>query len=343
MTLSFSRSQKNNVPQRAPGGEYYTWRNEDTVRPLGITGVYDGQLPDSQYLMQYVYYRLALGYTTGYTFMFDAGRLTLSAGLSLGLNHAQYDDFSDPFEKLISQYHQGWKFSNRMTLSATWDGRDLIENTTRGYLVSQSFTYAGGVLGGLSNYIRSTTSAAGYLTAFEIPGDTPTKGVVSLNTSLSLMLRQYWKMEGDSAWALHDPRDGATKYEMLYLDGMTVGRGFNPVFGQSFMWDNMLELSIPVVQNLLAAEVFVSATGLYKDPVKDLDLGRLQWYFAGGAGLKLKIPGFPLGLYLVKNATFNKAGSGSFGWEHGDIFNPNPSAQDGRGLTLVLAITTSLY
>lgn len=338
VSLSFSRSQKTNVPQRAPGGEYYTWENEGSARPWGATGDYNGQLPDSQYLMDYVYYRLALGYTTGYTFMFDAGRLTASAGLSIGLNHAQYDDKYDPFEKLISQYHEGWKFSNRLTLSLTWDGRDLIENTTKGYVLSQSFTYAGGLLGGLSNYIRLTTSAAGYLTVFETQGENPMKGVVSLSTSLNFMLPQYWNKD-NAGWNFYDPRDGATKYEMLYLDGMSVGRGFQPVFGQSFMWDTMLELSVPLVQNLLAAEVFTSATALYGKQVSTLSFSGLDWYFAGGVGVKLSIPGFPLGLYLVKNATVRDGNP--FAWESGTIFNPDGIS--GRGLSLVLAITTSLY
>lgn len=338
VSLSFDRSRKTNVPQRAVGGQYYSWETADTARPLGTTTDYNGELPDSQYLMDYVYYRVALGYTTGYTFMFNAGRLTASAGLSVGLNHAQYDDKYDAFEKLIMQYHEGWKFSNRLTLSLTWDGRDLIENTTRGYVISQSFTYAGGLLGGLSNYIRSTSSAAGYLTAFETKGENPVKGVVSLTTTVNLMLPQYWNKEG-SGWAFHDPRDGATRYEMLYLDGMSIGRGFQPVFGQSFMWDTMLELTVPVVKNLLSAEVFTSATAISDQQISKISFPELNWYFSGGAGVKLSIPGFPLGLYLVKNATIKDGNS--FTWESGQLFNPNN--QKGHGLSIVLAITTSLY
>jgi len=56
-----------------------------------------------------------------------------------------------------------------------------------------------------------------------------------------------------------------------------------------------------------------------------------------GAGVKLKVPGFPLGLYLVKNATYI---DDAFSWVEGNIFK-GTSADS--GLSLVLAITTTLY
>ncbi|HKL57699.1 MAG TPA: hypothetical protein VJ854_04805, partial [Sphaerochaeta sp.] len=68
-------------------------------------------------------------------------------------------------------------------------------------------------------------------------------------------------------------------------------------------------------------------------------LGALDWYFSMGAGIKLKIPGFPLGLYLVKNATYME---NAFAWsENNNLFknSSNPTS----GLSLVLAITTSFY
>lgn len=314
----------------------YYWATDGTAYPAGYDSYEayeeaDFETPDDEHLMDYDYYRLALGYTTGYTFMFDAGRLTASAGVSIGINHAAYDDSLTPFERILSEYHEGWRWSNKATLSLVWDGRDLIENTTKGYMLSQSFTYAGGVLGGLSNYMKTTTSASGYATLFETSGENPFRGVLSLTSTLSAMLPQYWNNDGASAW--YAARDGATKYEMIYLDGMTTGRGFDPVYYNSLMWDNTLELSMPIVKNLLWGEVFTSATGLYKGDVSDIgSLSALNWYFSGGAGIKLKIPGFPLGLYIVKNATL-KSGE-SFQWDDGTLLG---------GTKIVLAITTSLY
>lgn len=349
LTLNLERSVKSGVMQKGAGSGYYNGRDEESW-PLGYNSYLEyaaagKATPSSQYLMSYDYYRIALGYNTGYTFMFDPGRLTLSVGASIGLNHAVYDqDKYDPYELLIQRYHERWQFSNRLSLYLSWDGRDLIENTTRGYLLSQQFTYAGGGLFGLSNYMRSTTSASGYLTLFSIPAEKPYNGVMSLTSSVSFMLPQYSNLGGYGDWGWHDAKQGATKYEMLYIDGMNIGRGFTPVFDLSFMWDNMLEFSIPIVQNVLAAEAFVSATGV-TDTLGELNsFSNINWYFSMGAGIKLKIPGFPLGLYLVKNAAYNVdayTNPGKFSWVGGDIFKASSSSTS--GMKLVLAITTSLF
>lgn len=348
LSLSFERSVKSGVMQKGAGSDYYDGR-DDVSWPLGYNSHAEyaaagKATPSSQYLMSYDYYRIALGYNTGYTFMFNPGRLSLSVGASIGLNHAVYDAAKyDPYEQLIMLYHKKWQFSNRLSLYISWDGRDLIENTTRGYLLSQQFTYAGGVLFGLSNYMRSTTSASGYLTLFSIPAEKPYNGVLSLTSSVSLMLPQYSNLGGNGDWGWHQPEKGATKYEMLYIDGMNIGRGFTPVFDLSFMWDNMVEFSIPIVQNVLAAEAFVSATGVVEKLPQLNSFSNLNWYFSMGAGIKLKIPGFPLGLYLVKNAAFNVdayTNGNSFSWVGGDIFKGSSSTS---GMKLVLAITTSLF
>ena len=104
--------------------------------------------------------------------------------------------------------------------------------------------------------------------------------------------------------------------------------------GYGFLWHNQVELSYPLVRNVLNIEGFVSADGttLEGGEISDLHgISDLQWYFAGGFGIKLRIPGFPLGLYWVKNATLNEANG--FDFVDGSIF----------GGSIVLAITTSIY
>ena len=91
-----------------------------------------------------------------------------------------------------------------------------------------------------------------------------------------------------------------------------------------------------MAQNVLAAEVYASATGVSTD-LKKVGFGDLAWYFSAGAGIKLKVPGFPLGLYLVKNATYI---NDTFSWEPGNFFKGKSA---NSGMSLVLAITTTLY
>ena len=338
VSLSVERSRRTNVLQRAPNSDYYDgWDRYEETWPLGFGSADEwyasGQdYPSSGNLMEYDYYRFAVGYNTGYTFTFDQGNLTIGGGISIGLNHAVYDENQyDPYEELITKYHDGWKFSNRISLSLTWDGRDLIQNTTKGYVISGSFTYAGGFLFGLSNYNRLSLSASAYHSLFHTVNEEEREShlVLSGTTSVSFMQPQFWN-DGDG-WKWHEASKGATTYEMLYIDGMNIGRGFNAVTHLSFLWHNQIELSYPLVLDILNAEVFVSASAVTQTLEELQAFGNIDWYFAAGAGIRLRIPGFPLGLYLVKNATVIDS---SFSWDNDGLIG---------GIKLVLAISTSIY
>lgn len=341
VSLSFSHKKVEGELQRADSTvPYYDGRNDGETYPKGYDSSASWRNSSKSYpaakdLMDYRLFTFSLGYSTGYTFIYDVGRLSFSGGLSVSLNKAVYDkDKYDPFEKLIYKYGQAWQFSNKLTLSAQWDGRDYVTNTTKGYVLGASMTYAGGLLGGLSNYIKLTGSAAGYLKLFSFQTkDEKTKNIMlCASTSANVMLPQLYNYEG--SFGFHDPKLGATKYEMLYIDGMTIGRGFSTITDQAFLWDNMLEVSYQLVDNVIQAEAFVSATGIKNNLGK---ASNLNWYFAAGAGIKLKISGFPLGLYLVKNA---KIEDNVFAWKSGSYFNWNNSSTS--GMSLVLAISTSL-
>ncbi len=344
LSLSFERSVKDGTLQRGTGSDYKGLETTKSAYPLGYSSyasylASNEAIPSSKDLMTYDYLRFAIGYNSGYTFMFQPGSLILSGGVSIGLNRALYDRaLYDPFEKLIKKYADRWQFSNRISLGLTWDGRDLIENTSKGYLFSQSFAYAGGILGGLSNYIRSSSSASGYVTLFTFTlGEKKANVVLGATSTLNIMLPQYYSNEG--SWAWRPAIEGATRYEMLYIDGMNIGRGFNVVYDQSLLFDNQLSISWPLAHNVLSAEVYVSGTGVISSLDDLAGLNSLGWYYSMGAGIKLKIPGFPLGLYLVKNATYL---SDTFAWsENNNLFKS--SSNPDSGLSLVLAITTSFY
>lgn len=338
--FSFSRSKVGGVLQAGLGSPRDDGKEDSRSYPLGYPSreAYEEARfaqPAANYLMAYDLLSFTLGYDTGYTFVFGPGRLALSGGLSLGFNRALYDrDRFNPYEDLIYRYGQKWQLSNRMTAGVRWDGRDLFNYTTKGYVLDQSLTFAGGFLGGLSNYIKSVSSAAGYLKLFGVPDDAgmDKNCVASLSTSLSLMVPQYCKAQDGALWAWRDASEGATTFEMLYIDGMVVGRGFNLVTGLSFLWDNVLSVSYPLARDVVDIETFVSATAARKS-LKGLQWDQLGWYMAAGVGLQLKIPGFPLGLYLVKNATFNVAEPKAFAWDDGNLL---------LGTKLVLAISLGI-
>lgn len=347
ISISAERSVKVNQLQRGQYSDYYDGRDsEHKTYPLGFANAEDYwnssvSNPGSEYLMNYDYYRIALGYNTGYTFTFQPGNLSLTGGISIGLNHAVYDSTKyDPYDLLIHKYGQKWQFANRISLGLTWDGRDLKTNTSRGYLLSMGYTYAGGILGGLSNYNKLSFNGAFYHSIFSHEDEDGRSKhlVLSLSSNVSFMFDQFWKKDG--VWGLYDARQGATKYEMLYIDGMNIGRGFSPITDKSFLWHNQIELSYPLVMDVLSVEGFASGTGVTNTLDELSSFGNIDWYFAFGAGIRMRIPGFPLGLYLVKNATYGIDNNG-FEWDSGYIFGTGQD--DGRGLKLVLAITTSIY
>lgn len=349
ISFSVEHSYRDDTLQRAYGSDYFDGRDNDKITyPLGYPsadawyGSDNPLYPTDAYLMAYHYWRIAVGYDTGYTFTFDPGSLTLAAGVSFGINRAFYDDTKyDPYELLIKRYHERWQWSNRLSLSITWDGRDLRQNTTKGYVLSASWTYAGGFLGGLSNYNRFTLSGAGYHSLFSYTNDEgETKNLVlSLSTSVSFMFDQFWNNGDGTGWSWHNAKQGATRYEMLYIDGMNIGRGFDVVYDKAFLWHTQLDLTFPIVNQIVAVEGFVSATGVTGELEELSEFRNIDWYFAAGIGLKMQIPGFPLGLYIVKNATWTH--ERNFQWESGLLFAD--SNRPGSGLKIVLAITTSLY
>ncbi|MGD1823517.1 MAG: outer membrane protein assembly factor BamA [Pleomorphochaeta sp.] len=351
-SLSFQHSYVDDVLVKG-SDSFYTGHLEEedseNAYPLGYSS-YDEYLaadedyPDSQYLMDYELYRISAGYNTGYTFDFDPGSLILSTGLDLGVNRAYFDSNYLPFSWLIYQYSLKWQFSNKYTLGIAWDGRDLINNTTRGWYVAQNFTYAGGILGGLSNYNKSVTSFAAYTPIYSwVNEEEKQKTIVgSYSSSFSLMLPQYYN-HSTYGYGFYDAIEGATVSEMLYIDGTSVALGHDVVEDLEFVFDNKLSLQYSIVDNILAVDTFISATAVSEDYSDAINFNNWDWYFATGIGAKLEISGFPIGLYLVKDATILNSESEDFTFVEGSLFNFTDDNSIFNGVNLVLAFTTSLY
>lgn len=351
-SISFQHSNIEDVLVKG-SDNFYTGHLEDVdsdnAYPLGYSSyeeylAADKATPDSQYLMDYELYRISAGYDTGYTFKYDNGSLIVSTGLDLGVNRAYFDSSYLPFEELIYLYSLKWQFSNKFNIGFAWDGRDLIKNTTSGWYVSQNFTYAGGILGGLSNYIKSSTSFAAYTPVITwVNAEEKEKNIVgSFTSNLSLMLPQYYSSDNGYDW--YDAKEGATISEMLYIDGTSIAIGHDVVQDLEFLFDNKLSLEYSLVDNILALDAFVSATAVTEDISDAFAFDNWDWYFASGIGLKMKISGFPIGLYLVKDATILNSENEGFTFESGSLFNLNDDDNSIlNGMNLVLSFTTSLF
>ena len=347
ISISAERNVRSGILQKGIGSDFYDGRDTDkSTYPLGYENAYDWyyinsqNYPSSNYLMNYDYYSFDVGYNSAYSWVFAPGILKVGGGVSVGLNHAVYDNTKyTPYELLIAKYNEKWQFSNKIHASLSWDGRNYVDKVPHGYVLSASYTYAGGVLGGLSNYNKLSFSASAYRGIFQFGGKEDGKKknlILGISSEVDVMLPQYWLYGDIKGW--QNPKSGATKYEMLYIDGMNIGRGFSVVYDQAFLWNNQIDLTYPLAEDVLSLEAFVSATGVQSDLNKINGISSINWYFAAGAGIKMEIPGFPLGLYLVKNATIKN--NEGWKWQNGTLFS---GSKEGSGLSLVLAITTSIY
>lgn len=348
----FSISAKNvsydDIQELGTSGDFYENKGENAY-PAGYNSYAayeeaDEADPDDSYLMDYTLTTFSAGYSTGYTFKFDPGNLTVSTGLTFSLNHAVFEDNSLPFSYLLYEYGQGWQWSNKYTLGFAWDGRDLKSNTTRGYYISQDFTYAGGILGGLSDYIKTSTSFSAYTPVYSwSTEDEEKKNIIgSYSTNFSLMLPQYSEDE-DGNWGWEDATDNATSSEMHYIDGTTIALGHDAVYNQAFLFDNKISLEYSIVKNLVAWDTFVSATAISEVTPWSSEF-YMDWYFAAGTGLEIKIPGFPIGLYLVKDATYlNSEDEGFIYDDDASLFKFTDDNSIWNGVNLVLSISTSLF
>jgi outer membrane protein insertion porin family len=293
-------------------------------------------IPDS-YKMEYHSFDFSLGVNTGYTHHSRVGRWGVGTGFRSSLGYVFYDEtLFRPFDRAVMDNWRTWKFTNRLWVNLSWDNRDFVYNPTKGYYIGQSFTYTGGFLGGERDYIKSMTKADGFLTLVNVPVAEiwSFKLVLAAHTAFSMVLPQFSKTEsGEWDWE----RD-TTSEDLLYTDGMMVARGWpTRTYGEA-MWDNWLEIRMPIVEQYLWFDLFFSMTGFWQDFSKLSSMHIDDYLFSFGGGLRLTIPGLPIGFYLAKRF---KTVDGQVQWQRGNIFANEE--RESSGIDFVISFTYQLY
>jgi outer membrane protein insertion porin family len=275
-----------------------------------LADVAAGRTIPAQYLMTYDLYNFSLGASTGYVFTFPWARLGFQASYNPTLRWVYYDPaLYRPFEISVRQNNNTWNFIDQVTVGVRLDSRDIYWNPTRGYYVGQSFTYAGGFLFGDRDFIRADSRLEGFLTLLNAPiTDTwNLMFVFAAHSALSLLLPNFSYSSVDG-WGFHRRTDDT---EQLYIDGMTVGRGWNQlyVYGNA-LWDNKVELRMPIVKEAVWLVGFFDAAALLDEPWSaltstgggtSLDTLKIDdFLFSYGFGIRFTIPQFPLRFYLAK-------------------------------------------
>ncbi len=321
-------------PYGSPGAVPDPYSSWDEYREAG----YD--VPD-EYYMEYEYWNINLTFSLGYRFVFTPGVLGVSGGIRFGITNHTYDQsLYRPYDEDLAKYRGEWIFGNSLITRVYFNALDIWYDPGKGYYASQKFTWAGLFSFEKDQFIRSDTKLEGYLTLFNIPvGESwALKWVLGAHTGLSVLL----------------PKPGIDFYVMsnsqLYIDGYFIGRGWTELnddeFGGKAVWENWIELRMPLVKQFLSLDGFLEAVtintmenglldirdddgsgGTDDTRTSILDMGLKNMAFSMGIGLRFTIPQFPFRFYFAKRFFMND--EGSFEWAH-------------KGMEFVLSISQTL-
>ncbi len=303
-------------------------------------------IPD-EFLMEYTEWNISIGANTGYRWLFPFGRVNVGTSLRTGIEFLTYDpEEFRPLDSNVRNNLDRWLFVNRWGITTSLDNRDLIFNPSRGYLLSQGVSFTGGFLFGTRHFIRTDSRAEQYFTLWDwrVSDNWSWKGILGLHTSLSLVFPQFWVADDQQ-----NPdnfvrgernliaRTGTT--DLLFIDGMFTARGWPRELDGKALWNNWIELRMPLAEQVIWFDQFLEATALYEERSDIGQLGIENMRFSLGAGLRFVIPQFPIRLYFTRR--FLVDNNGNVEWQTGSLFNRNN--REGRGWDFVFSIGTELF
>ncbi len=264
-------------------------------------------IPD-QYTMDYTTWKFSAGLESGYRYFTPLGWLGVRGGLSTALERVEYDPaLYRPFDPVIRSGQGIWQNVNKLGLTLFWDKRDYFLNPSKGFYLAQGVTFAAGFPLGRREYIRTDSTAEGFLTLvnWQATENWKLRLILAAHSSLHFILPQLWN---DTALTITNDR--------LYIDGWNIARGW-PLERDLFaLWDNRLELRVPISEQLLWGVFFFDAVAGYDQASGIRNMGLDDFLFSFGAGIRFSIPQFPIRLYLAKRF---KTVDGQAQWQDGDL------------------------
>jgi len=283
-----------------------------------LAALANGEIIPDQYLMSYDALEISLALTSGYRIRTDAGTLGVRGSISSRLRRISYDPLLNrPFEASERDNLNAFRIIDKISPTVYLDGRDYYLNPTNGWYLSQGFGFTGGILFGSRHYIRTDTTLEGFLRLFSIPvfENWSWDVILAAHSGLSMILPQFYydadKPAGER-WGLGTVTDTT---DLLYIDGMTVARGWRQMYGEA-LWDNKIELRTPIAKDVLTGVLFFAAAALWPEVSSMGDMAIDDFRFSFGAGLRFTIPQFPIRLYLGKGF---QVIDGKVNWKPGDI------------------------
>ncbi|MBI9098697.1 MAG: outer membrane protein assembly factor BamA [Spirochaetaceae bacterium] len=323
---------------RWSGGVNLTYRHEKNsgidqdIDGDGIVDNAPGSVPDAtvheDYQMSYDSHYLSAGVSTGYTWITPIGRLGLGTGISSGFEYITYDEtIFRPYSSSIRDNWKSWMYKDRWWTKATWDMRDIVYDPSKGFILSETFTFVGILPGSTSDYMKSVTRFDAYLTLFDIP------------LSESFNFKSVFKLHSALSYLLPKPGGPAVNPQIdgFHVTGMFMARGWSPISDGQVLWDNSAELRFPIVKNILSFDFFLDMVGFWGSDEDFTSMGIEDFRFSLGGGLRLANPQFPFSLYLVKKFNFDE--DGNIDWFPEADWDAFPDS----GLDLVISFGIDIY
>jgi len=297
-----------------------------------------GRVIPTDSLMSYETWTFSLGYSSGYRFVTPIGTIGFVPGIVHEYGLTTYNDkLYRPFDPSISENLNTWLFSNSVYGRAYINDLDLWYDPSKGYYLSQRLSMTGWFENeNGDHFIRSDTRLDAFMTLLNAPifDSWSLKAVLGGHTKFSALMKQPWR---------DDIEVSASRN--LIIDGTFVGRGWSSLssYSGTALWDNWLELRVPVVPSVLSLDGFLSAAFVSTDSgLLDLSSGSAvitagtgladmaldNFAYSMGVGLRFIILQFPFRLYFAKQFVFDDAVG--FKWSNNEDWQ------------FVLSVTTNL-
>jgi outer membrane protein insertion porin family len=352
-TLTFGYTDNYFFGNRISGGINLTLSHKQlTTGQDGMPPLFDDGVPDpytvpisggyslssipAAYLMLYQDWEIALGLSTGYRMRTPFGDLGLGGALSFGIGMQDYDSTRyRPATAYLREFNDEWRLGNKAIARIYLNHLDLSYNPSKGYYLSERLTLAGLLPDPYESqqYFKTESKIEAYATLFNFPifENWSWKMVLGVHSSFSTLTKKSW-----------DPLEVTNDW--LMLDGTFNARGWNNLYGLEGvgMWENWVELRMPIFEQFLWLDGFFDAAALQTlGGLVDMTLptpysmtsqptfAELGWNdmaMSIGFGFRFAIQQFPFRFYFAQKFTFN-----------GSAITWNPS-----GLGLVISITQPL-
>lgn len=328
----------------ARAGQYFvdpttgrTQPTDDEIRNLGLMKDYEYYGFDNAFKMDYFSHRFVGSAMTGYVYPMFYGFLRFNAGFEMGFDFISYDGFSyRPAYKEIRDGLNRWVFNDGLWTKIAWDARDNPANPQNGFILSQRFYIAGGILGGNRMYLQSQ-SRLDYHYAFPKIHFSEYEEAWTMN----------WHFKFHSAFSWLGSQFGLgirdAKRNYFVLDGMFIGPGWSDYSNPDgrILWESRVQFSMDIFRSLLYWDAFADFVFLWSNEKAMADVSSWHNFFYGSlaTGLRVGIPSFPMGIYLVKRFRFNEPGNPE--WIN---WNPARSATfPDAGLDIAIVFSVDMY